>query len=602
MPVELPPRRPRMGPAGLALAACAWAPAAGLSLRAPPKPGEGIGHPLFEFSQVQIPDDVVGKRRCVRAHVDKASHSLTVDPEPNDASSVAWGCFTDTINTTGWTTLAVHTSTSADVPTSTKIYAAGFIEGLLTQRRIVEFRANVLELMTKDATSKGAKGAVERALRVSLIAWEQFAGGNAMLPPDDPVEAQAWVALLQMRGLRDGYNLAAYRAKAPQLSAYDFLVLNSHAEIPDITQMYAGSAQAKLISAMQQTHGSPASSTRWLAHKPRGSALVKRLGPAGDARDLLVGHVTWGDYGQMTRVWKNYYLDIGTPVSAIAMSSYPGCISSTDDYFLSSTGVAVASTHLGVPPGATPGADDGLPSFLKAIAATRLAQNPHQWSKIYGYIPGIAGGKQFLIADYGLLVPKSKIKNGTLFMVDALPRMVRAADVTEQLRTDGYFQSHGDPHFLDVRAKFEEGPKLEGARASLLALDAAKISNIGDARGVLVNSLPGFGDQRPVSARYDLAAENPPGPPLPAGGIDAKVANRCLVYKLSSQATSGPPPTLKDGAFTWTEADGGTDKWPGWPREGLPDKWDFGWVDAGPNGVAPPTTKFAECGTGSPAR
>jgi hypothetical protein len=555
--------------------------------------------------------------RCVTARLDKATHSLTIDSKKEDPSAIAWGCFTDKINSTGWSSLSVHTSTSSEMPMTAKIYAAGFVEGLLTMRRINEFHSNVKALMDKDVQSDGGTSAVERVLRMSIVAWEQFAGGEAMIPPSDPVEFQSWVALLQLRGLRDGHNLAAFQSQLPPVSAYDLVVLNAHAEIPAIAEIYADSAQAKILSALQQGNGTSAQSpytepkkwARWLSHSPRGSAMVKRIGPAGDARDLLVGHVTWGDYSEMTRVWKNYYLDVGTSVSAVAMSSYPGCISSTDDYFVASSGMTVASTQLGVPAGGSdsrPSSNNGLPSFLRAVIAMRLATTPHMWSKVYGYITGISGGKQFLIADYNNLVPKTKLKNGTLFLVDALRTKVRATDVTEQLRTNGYFQSQGEPHFEDIRAEFGLATKKpQDGKASLLAQNAVKISNIADARGVLVNSLSEQGQQRPVSPRFDVPSASQPGPPMPAGGIDAKVANACLVSKLAAQAISGPPLTVTGEAFSWTKSEGSTkvSRWPEWPHNGLPDKWQFGWVDAGgPGGIAPQRSKFAECGQGTPAR
>lgn len=594
---------------------------AGLSVRL--QPGEGSGRPMYEFSTVEIPDQTPGKKQCLSLRMDKQSHSLLVDSKPKDFSAVAWGCFTDKISTTGWSSLKISTSTSADVPSSVKIYAAGFLEGLLTRQRIDEFHTSTVTLLDKDLAAPGSRPATERVLRMALVAWEKFSGGNAAAPPADPVEMQAWVALLQLRGLRDGHNWAAFREDTPELSGYDFLLMNAHAETSAIAEIYGNSAQAKLNAAAasfletgahREHHRSAAGSSqkvpgnqtkweRWMMHKHRGTALVKRVGPAGDARDILAGHVTWTDYSEMTRIFKNYQLDIGAPVSGIAMSSYPGCISSTDDFFIGSNGMTVLSTNLGVPtegPEAHVGKNNGLPSFLRAIVAMRLAMSPQQWAKIYGYITGIAGGKQWLIVDYNRLEPKTGLKNGTLFLVDALPRLVRATDVTESLITDGYFQAHGEPHFEDVRSHFKRftgTSTLAQQASSALVEQAETIGSIADARSVLTNSVADDG-QQPISARYDVES---PQEKVPEGGIDAKVANACLVSKLAAQARSGPPPDAAGGYFTWQNST--TDFWPGWSHDGQPDAWNFDWVDIGSGDITSPTSPdFSECGTGAKSR
>lgn len=78
-----------------------------------------------------------------------------------------------------------------------------------------------------------------------------------------------------------------------------------------------------------------------------------------------------------------------------------------------------------------------------------------------------------------------------------------------------------------------------------------------------------------VSARFDLD----PVSHLPCGGIDAKVTNSCLFRRLEAQAISGPT-HLEQTPFKWD----GDRAFPGWPHLGLPDAWDFSWVQMTPAG------------------
>jgi hypothetical protein len=90
----------------------------------------------------------------------------------------------------------------------------------------------------------------------------------------------------------------------------------------------------------------------------RCSALVKFI-PASTAvnadgssttipGDLFVGHSTWEDYREMSRIWKVYDMPFcGVKAKEISFSSYPGCVSSTDDWYLTQpTRLMVTETSL----------------------------------------------------------------------------------------------------------------------------------------------------------------------------------------------------------------------------------------------------------------
>lgn len=75
-----------------------------------------------------------------------------------------------------------------------------------------------------------------------------------------------------------------------------------------------------------------------------------------------------------------------------------------------------------------------------------------------------------------------------------------------------------------------------------------------------------------ISARMDLS----PILKFPNGGIDAKVVNRCLLKKLQAQVISSPSHQSQT-PFQWT-SENGTELWPEFPHTGLPNRWNFDFV------------------------
>jgi len=72
----------------------------------------------------------------------------------------------------------------------------------------------------------------------------------------------------------------------------------------------------------------------------RCSTIVKVLKDNNDNyKDILISHSTWDGYSEMVRFFKHYEFeflgkDIMMPAHKVTFSSYPGCTSSTDDWFM----------------------------------------------------------------------------------------------------------------------------------------------------------------------------------------------------------------------------------------------------------------------------
>jgi len=227
--------------------------------------------------------------------------------------------------------------------------------------------------------------------------------------------------------------------------------------------------------------------------------------------------------------------------------------------------------------------------FLRAAIATRLATQPRMWAKVYGFLTGIAGAKQWLIIDYSKFKGHQPIANDTVFLVESLPRLMRLGDVSTTLRTNGFFEAHGTPHFRQIRDIYGLPNKTEGSYkehlSSALLDKASTVGTLAMARSVLSEVDPartseGTGiSQTPITTRNDIPGGSRS---IPEGGIDAKVTSRCLVKEARMQAISGPPSNKQNAAFTWDAFNND------WPRFGLPQTWNFDWVDIAETGITSP--------------
>jgi hypothetical protein len=64
-----------------------------------------------------------------------------------------------------------------------------------------------------------------------------------------------------------------------------------------------------------------------------------------DLGDLLMAHSSWFIYGSMLRIYKHYTLNVAVgAMRSASFSSYPGVLSSLDDFYLHDTGIVLLQT------------------------------------------------------------------------------------------------------------------------------------------------------------------------------------------------------------------------------------------------------------------
>lgn len=334
---------------------------------------------------------------------------------------------------------------------------------------------------------------------------------------------------------------------------------------------------------------------------------------ASNNADLLVGHTTWDDYSEMIRIFKFYNFPLGgaeTMAQTIGMSSYPGLVSSTDDFYIMSSGLAVMDTSLEtLDPFIWDKVKDfpmtvHIPNFMHVMVTNRLAKSGAEWTKMFSSINTGTYNAQWMIVDYNQFKAGQTMPDNTLWVLESIPGALHTQDVSPILREQGYWASFNRPYFDKIRADsgHDAAQKSHGSlysyddspRGHIFHEVAPTVESLMDMRGALNRNMYPYSGVEPnepgheISARMDLS----PTQPIPNGGIDTKVTNRCLFKAITAQAISGPS-HMNQPAFQWIKDDE-TEAWPGWPHVGEPDTWNFDWVQMTPAAQGP-ITDVVDC-------
>jgi hypothetical protein len=609
---------------------------------------------LNELYSVKVNLDIEAMQvqKGVSMMFDKTQHSLRLDAGLSPVDGIAWGSYVDTINTNGWSTLFLDTTPNNDVSNDVRMYAAGYIEGLITCVRMSEYYYNYHKLVLRTETTKHALKQM-KALLKNQLGFMKFKAN--LVPhimaeePKDPYWKHSRYMLFQLWGMTDGYNYASTHFGTSKLALEDLMLINAAAELPTLLDAYTPKAvqdrgadnTMKALAFLQKSklrgrrnikehvqHASdalPAAESELRKPVPGGNTTEdplddahweRRVAESGhcsaliklttDNQDLFIGHTTWDDYSKMTRVFKYYNLHFdGADVMAtkIAFSSYPGAISSTDDFYVMSSGLTVLDTSIEIlNPFIWDKVQDFalkayIPNFVHLMAVNRMAKNGPHWTRLMATQNTGTYCSQWMIVDYNRYTAGKPLPDDLFWVLEAVPGLTHSEDLSHVLRDNGYWPSFNRPYFNDIReATGHTGAQrshgaiyswLNNPRAKIFKGAVAKLDNLLEMRELMTRNLYPFTGVLPaapgheISARMDLS----PSFPIPNGGIDSKIVNRCAFAAMQVQAISSPAHTAVP-AFTWKNADG-SEKWPGYPHVGLPDTWGFNWIQMTPLGQAP---------------
>ena len=237
-----------------------------------------------------------------------------VKGEASEAAAI--GTYSDDVSTTGWGTLRVDTTVApAENTTFAVAFAAGCVEGYLTQHRIYQYWANYRANSYPGSTPP-----------TDLVTFMQKQEGwvRDQIAKVAPTGDMFWVGMAHLMSQFDGL-VAGYGSAAPQnesLSAMDLYMNNAVGDLEDLNGLFK--------SQKQYLRKGPGPLKYRMTDC---SGLVAILSSPGNVvQDIVLGHSTWRDYYAMLRTYKVYKLKYGLQ-HVVSFSSSPGLLSSKDDFY-----------------------------------------------------------------------------------------------------------------------------------------------------------------------------------------------------------------------------------------------------------------------------
>jgi len=509
--------------------------------------------------------------------------------------------FVDRINETGWSFLTVEGHISQRRNDRRMAFAAGWSEGISTVDRLSQYAINSGFM---DAQSGYFDSGVIKFMH------ETFAWVNSQVTmhrESDPFWNLAGLVQDQLDGLLAGYN-SARESRIAQgdtslvaLNNTAFLMLNWDNDASDVSGVVSSRRAKNNIS--KRFHNDP----------NHCSVIVRRT---EDGKDLVVAHTTWTSYPFMLRTFKKYILPYAEARggSTIEFSSFPGVILSGDDWYTTKpanlvvTETTIDANYDEVGHFIQP---NTVPYLHRHLVANRLAVDAISWSRIMSYLNSGTYNNQWMIVDMKKFDPNepNKAPEGLFVVAEQMPGHWVSKDMSRQLyRTDskefneGYWSSFNIPFFPEIYDISEDAVMYrkdrnpfwllnETARSLIFQRDAPHVQTFEDVKRLIrynnykndplsrcAGCSPPYSADLAIAARDDLTPVDGHYPLSdlengPSGGIDAKVTS--YSRGLKSTIISGPtadqvPP------FVWSTSIYDKDL----PHVGMPDKWDFSWMDA----------------------
>jgi hypothetical protein len=235
-----------------------------------------------------------------------------------------------------------------------------------------------------------------------------------------------------------------------------------------------------------------------------------------------------------------------------------------------------------------------LMSWIRVVVANRMAHNGSDWARIFALSNSGTYNNQWIIVDYKLYTPGTGLTNGTLWILEQIPGYTESADVTQFLRTQGYWPSYNVPYFPNIynitgtRAAFEKYGNVWSydrcPRANIFRRDQAKGQDMPSMQRLMRSNdykndpfsldCPAFqlasrADLAPITPRPDWGNACRKGP---HGATNGKITSAHWAKSDSRAASCIVGPTSQSLApFSWKD-------WPAFSRVGMPDVFNFNWV------------------------
>lgn len=494
-----------------------------------------------------------------------------------DSRAQAAATWQDDILKTGWGRLLVKTPSSEP---GLPAFAAGYLEGYLTANRVAQHYNNSFQGAKLDPPPAGLVDFMEQ-----LDDWWRTEIKAAS--PADPYWNATGFISDQLDGLVAGVNagLAGQRS----FSRTELLMLNSFWDLGDIRKAVDAEQRAD-FEAM--TEDALSMYVRLHGHC---SSIVKLL---PDGSELYAAHNTWFEYYHLLRVWKRYEFGAMTPV---AMSSYPGMISSSDDFYQVGHMLVMETTlpnynndlYTLIKP-------QSLPFWIRVMASNRLATDGPTWMETFKKHNSGTYNNMWIVVDYSKFTPSRPLVDGTLTIGEQLPGYFHYEDQTKTL-SYGYWPSYNAARYPETARLIKQDvmEQTKGnsfsyqlvERAQIFRRDEATIKSDEDMQRIMrynqfqSDPIASNDPCKQLACRQDLAPDAARRQAF--GAIDGKYTSSAHNRRGEAVIVAGP--THDDQpVFDWSKA---PKLAASTPHYGQPAKFDFDWLVVGPDLAAVPWEK-----------
>eukprot|EP00999_Lentomonas_sp_LEN2_P001898 NODE_303_length_1678_cov_108.297872_g272_i0.p1 GENE.NODE_303_length_1678_cov_108.297872_g272_i0~~NODE_303_length_1678_cov_108.297872_g272_i0.p1 ORF type:complete len:552 (+),score=119.12 NODE_303_length_1678_cov_108.297872_g272_i0:68-1657(+) len=488
-----------------------------------------------------------------------------------DLSAPAHAKFSDSRFEIGWSQLNVSTNNS--VPAHIQAHAAGYVEGVLTHELIQQFYHDF------PATVYGWKNASAIPPRLQKFYHDNTAWVKQQIAsnPHDTYWQQVNQMQEQFNGMLEGFNWKT----GLNWPAVQLWTITAGGDLFELHSKYGdGRKETPMLSQLKQA---------WRPKNPGHCSALFKI--KDDLSDVYFGHTAWFIYTCMLRIIKRYNFDYGstgaTQARAIHMSSYPGMLSSFDDFHLMSSGMVSIETSIGfnnksfydyIGP-------DSVLYWTRIMVANRMATNSKHWCETFANHNSGTYNNEWMVLDLSKFRPNYPLPMGSFYVLDQYPGpWIEWADLTQTLNF-GHWPSYNMPYFRKLydAAGYPQQVREHGSRASyggatrglIFRRDAGKVESFEEFKHIMRynnwrhDPLSGGSPWGAISARGDLGSQ-----PSCAGGYDSKASSWSLHRNnLGMEAQAGPTHDQQP-VFTFRNATAYC------PHGllGLPVTWNFTWI------------------------
>ena len=449
----------------------------------------------------------------------------------------------------GWSYIEIETSSK--YPDTVQAYAAGLLEGSLTWQLIHHHWYNTIRPQCEEKPAECRK--LTRYLRDNTSVIRKRA---ELLESTDPFWHMVRLFYTQLDGLEAGWKHAVRRSrKSVSLESDDFLWLALASDMPAFQRVFN------------------------ISDVPTSSIIYVKSLPRDNLEPLIaIGHNTAAPYTQMLRLLKKYTFGstalktaTSIPRRSIVMSSYPGALSSKDEFYsvrgdnheLVVSGTSLLASNQSEWSFLYP--KDHVMLSVRLMAANRLATSGQSWFETMSHQNGGASANQWITFE-----PRSM----AMLLVEQLPSVTVAMNYTEEFKKAGYVCYVGASNFQNVNEIVRPAKEVNAWRDSLARLQE-NVTTFQQFREMMrgcsqeectaENENPGADPLLGLTYRGDLEDQ-----PLPYGVIDTKILAIDQDGAETFEAVSGPATSRLRPPFRWSES------FPNISHIGHPDIFEFG--------------------------